>query len=190
MVGASDEVQLVALMRAQKRATIVTTAGAGSVASSRAERVRLCDQDFPHERDQIVRTKLAPIEHADLRHNSPPLWTRRRDIRRPTPDTDSHGVSDPPDTRGAISSARTGVAHAMVSCSDRGTGACAVGGKERRPSCWCRALTVKLAARESVIGGAGGRSVARVVAAGGSVSDALGGTTSISEVVPQVVLCC
>ena len=56
MVGASDEVQLVALMRAQKRATIVTTAGAGSVASSRAERVRLRDQDFPHERDQIVRT--------------------------------------------------------------------------------------------------------------------------------------
>ena len=44
----------------------------------------------------------------------------------------------------------------MVSCSDRGTGACSVGGKERRPSCWCRALTVKLAARESVIGGAGG----------------------------------
>ena len=57
MVGASDEVQLVALMRAQKRATIVTTTDAGSVASSRAERVRLCDQDFPHERDQIVRTK-------------------------------------------------------------------------------------------------------------------------------------
>jgi hypothetical protein len=57
MVGASDEVQLVAVMRAQKRATIVTTAGGGSVASSRAERVRLCDQDFPHERDQIVRTK-------------------------------------------------------------------------------------------------------------------------------------
>jgi hypothetical protein len=33
-----------------------------------------------------------------------------------------------------------------------------VGGKERRPSCWCRALTVELAARESVIGGAGGMS--------------------------------
>ena len=61
MVGASDEVQLVALMRAQKRATIVTTAGAGSVASSRAERVRLCDQDFPHERDQIVRTKWSRL---------------------------------------------------------------------------------------------------------------------------------
>jgi hypothetical protein len=35
MVGASDEVQLVALMRAQKRATIVITAEAGSVAPSR-----------------------------------------------------------------------------------------------------------------------------------------------------------
>ena len=57
MVGASDEVQLVALMRAQERATIVITVDAGSVASSRAERVRFCDQDFPHDRDQIVRTK-------------------------------------------------------------------------------------------------------------------------------------
>src|SRR5215211_3806273 len=62
----------------------------------------------------------------------------------------------------------------MVSCSDRGTGACSVGGKERRPSCWCRALKVKLAARESVIGGAGGRSVVRVVAVGGIASNALG----------------
>ena len=57
MVSASDEVQLVALMRAQKRATIVVTADAAAVASSRAERVRLCVQDFPHKRDQIVRTK-------------------------------------------------------------------------------------------------------------------------------------
>jgi len=40
MVGASDEVQLVALMRAQERATIVITVDAGSVASLRAERVR------------------------------------------------------------------------------------------------------------------------------------------------------
>ena len=33
-------------------------------------------------------------------------------------DTGSHGVSDPPDRRGAIAIARAGVAHAMVSCSD------------------------------------------------------------------------
>ena len=78
----------------------------------------------------------------------------------------------------------------MVSCSDRGAGACSAGGKERRPSCLGRAATVKLAARELVIGGAGERSVVRVVAFRGIVSDATGGTTSISEVVPQVVLCC
>jgi hypothetical protein len=61
MVGASDDVQLGALMRAQERATIVIGAGVGSVASSRAERVRLCDQDFPHERDQIVRKICVPF---------------------------------------------------------------------------------------------------------------------------------
>jgi hypothetical protein len=60
MVGASDEVQFVALMHAQKRATIVIAADVGSVASSRAKRVRLCDQDFPHVRnpdrpDEVVR---------------------------------------------------------------------------------------------------------------------------------------
>ena len=114
---------------------------------------------------------------------------RLRTRGQSTRDTDSHGVSDPPDRRGAIASARARVAHAMVSCSDRATGACAVGGKERRPSCWCRALTVELAARESVIGGGGGGLSLCVVAAGGILSDAFGGTTSISEVVPQVVLC-
>ena len=82
-------------------------------------------------------------------------------------DTDSHGVSDPSGhARGHFQRAHRGRSR-HASCSDRGTGACAVGGKERRPSCWCRALTVKLAARESVIRGAGGRSVVRVVAVGG-----------------------
>jgi len=94
MVGASDEVQLVALMRAQKRATIVITADAGSVASSRAERVRLCDQDFPHGRDQIVPDEVAPIEHqicGTIHH----LCGQGGAIISADTDTGSHGVSDP-----------------------------------------------------------------------------------------------
>jgi len=94
MVGASDEVQLVALMRAQKRATIVTTAGAGSVASSRAERVRLCDQDFPHERDQIVRTKWPRLSTRSAAQFTAFVGQGGAIISTDT-DTDSHGVSDP-----------------------------------------------------------------------------------------------
>jgi len=61
MVGVSDSAQLVALMRARKRATIEFAADGGSVAWSHAERVRLRDQDFPHERDRIVRKICAPF---------------------------------------------------------------------------------------------------------------------------------
>jgi hypothetical protein len=50
------------------------------------------------------------------------------------------------------------------------------------------ALAVKLAARESVVGGAGGRSVVRAVAFGRDRIECTGGTTSICEVVPKVVL--
>ena len=94
MVGASDEVQLVALMRARKRATIVTTADAGSVASSRAERVRLCDQDFPHERDQIVRTKWPRLSTRSAARFTAFVDKAARSSDADT-DTDSHGVSDP-----------------------------------------------------------------------------------------------
>ena len=147
MVGASDEVQLVALMRAQKRATIVITVDAGSVASSRAEGVRLCDQDFPHERDQIVRTKWPRLSH-QICGTIHRLCGQGGAIISADTDTDSHGVSDPSGhARGHFQRAHRGRSR-HVSCSDRGTGACSVGGKERRPSCWCRALTVKLAARE------------------------------------------
>ena len=93
MVGASDEVQLIALMPAQKRATIVTTAGAGSVTSSRAERVRLCDQDFPYERDQIA-ARSGPDSAPDLRHNLPPLWTGRRSSV-PTPTLTASPATSP-----------------------------------------------------------------------------------------------
>ena len=83
MVGASDAVQLVALMRAQKRATIVTTAGAGSVASSRAERVRLRDQDFPRERDQIVR-KICVRSARTCGPDSGRFRDRAQTLRQPT----------------------------------------------------------------------------------------------------------
>jgi len=93
IVGASDEVQLVALMRAQKRATIVTTAGAGSVESSRAELVRLCDHDFPHERDHRP-DEVAPIEH-EICGTIHRLCGQGGAIISADTDTDSHGVSDP-----------------------------------------------------------------------------------------------
>jgi hypothetical protein len=50
-------------------------------------------------------------------------------------------------------------------------------------------LTVKLAARESVIGGAGRKLSVAKLPLGASVRMAAG-TTSISEVVPEVVLYC
>ena len=84
MVGASDEVQLVALMRDQN-VQRSDTADAGSVASSRAERVRLWDQDFPHERDQIVRTKWPRFEHHICGTIHRLCGQRRRDHQRPTP---------------------------------------------------------------------------------------------------------
>ena len=63
-----------------------------------------------------------------IRRRSP---HRLRTRGQSTRDTDSHGVSDPPDRRGAIASARARVAHAMVSCSDRSTGART--GRQRAP---------------------------------------------------------
>jgi hypothetical protein len=48
------------------------------------------------------------------------------------------------------------------------------------------ALTLKLPARESVIGGPGGRLLVVL----GAAQRMARGTTSISEVVPEVVLCC
>jgi len=44
---------------------------------------------------------------------------RQRTRGQSTRDTDSHGVSDPPDRRGAIAGARARVAHAMITCPDR-----------------------------------------------------------------------
>ena len=90
-------------------------------------------------------------------------------------DTDSHGVSDPSGQAGGhFQRAHRGRSR-HVSCADRGTGACAVGGKERRPSCWCRALTVELAARASVVGGAGGRPSLASLMSGGSSRTRSGG---------------
>ena len=115
---------------------------------------------------------------------------RPQRLRRPTQDTDGHGVSDPSGhSRGHFQRAHRGRSR-HVSCSDRGTGACAVGGKERRPSCWCRAPHGGTCRQRIGYRRCWRESVGRVVAAGLIFSDALGRTTSISEVVPQVVLCC
>jgi hypothetical protein len=55
MVGARDEVQIVAFMRAEKGVAFVNARTLVSVVSGRAERARLRDQVFRHERGQIVR---------------------------------------------------------------------------------------------------------------------------------------
>ena len=60
---------------------------------------------------------------------------RNTDAQATDTDTDSHGVSDPSGhARGHLQRAHRGRSR-HVSCSDRGTCACSVGGKERRPSC-------------------------------------------------------
>ena len=84
----------------------------------RPERVAVRGQIFPHERGQIVRR----IGFRSVRNVSMIRERPRLEHGRSTPDTDSHGVSDPPDRRGTIASARTRVAHAMISSSDSDSG--------------------------------------------------------------------
>jgi hypothetical protein len=110
---------------------------------------------------------VAPIEH-QICGTIHRLCRQGGAIISADTDTDSHGVSDPSGhARGHFQRAHRGRSR-HGSCSDRGAGACSVGGKERRPSCWCRALTVKLAARQSVIGGAGGGASLASLMPGGS----------------------
>jgi hypothetical protein len=61
MGGAPEHVQIVTLMRAERGATFVSASTPVSGASSRTEPVRLRDQDFPHERDRIVRKICVPF---------------------------------------------------------------------------------------------------------------------------------
>ncbi len=112
---------------------------------------------------------------ADVSLIRPRILHRLRTRGQSTRDTDSHGVSDPSGhARGHFERAHRGRSR-HVSCSDRSTGACAVGGKERRPSCWCRALTVELVARELVIDGAGGPPTLAYLLPGGSSVTRSGG---------------
>lgn len=59
------------------------------------------------------------------------LLAARPAIANTGSDRDSHGVSDPPDARGAISGAHGGVAHAMVSCPPVTAGSAI--GRQRAP---------------------------------------------------------
>ena len=65
MGGAPAQVQVVAPMRAETGATFVNASAPVSGASSRAEPVRLRDQDFPSERDQIIRKICIPRAHGE-----------------------------------------------------------------------------------------------------------------------------
>jgi hypothetical protein len=94
MGGAPDEVQIVAFMRAETGAAFVSARTLVSVASGRAERARLRDQVFPHERDQIVR-KICVRSARTCGPDSQRFRDRPQTPRRPTQDIDSHGVSDP-----------------------------------------------------------------------------------------------
>jgi hypothetical protein len=178
----------------------VASVNAGSVHRSCSPRTPDRSRDRArnqcHFVNRISRTNASRLSGRSVldsaREDVPDSWQfsgRNTDAQATDTDTDSHGVSDPSGhARGRWRRAHWGRSR-HVSCSDRGIGACSVGGKERRPSCCCRACAVKVAARESVIGGAGGRpSVASLPLEARPRRAA--GTTSISKVVPEVVLCC
>ena len=94
MVEAFDVVQIIARICTPARATIVSAAHTCLAASSRVERVRLGDQDFPHERDQIIRTKWSRLSTTSAAQVTAFVDGGGAFIGTDT-DTDSHGVSDP-----------------------------------------------------------------------------------------------
>lgn len=65
-----------------------------SATTSDAERVPFSDSDFPHERDQIVRTKCITIGDTSLPQITSD-WTPNSALIDSDIDTDSYGVSDP-----------------------------------------------------------------------------------------------
>lgn len=120
-------------------------------------------------------------------HDSRRFRTRSSDAQTTASDTDSHGVSDPPDTRGAISNARTGVAHAMFPALNAAP----------VPAHWAAKTAARRAGvvrsrcnlrRENRLWTVLPEVVALVVEVGVLALSAIEGTTSISEVVPKVVL--
>ena len=191
MAGASDEVPARCSDACPKACNDRADAHAGSVASSRAERVRLRDQDFPHERDRIVRTMCVRSRAHMCGTIRAPSGHDDATLRRPTQRHRQPWRERPLRTRAGPFPARapgslTPWFPALIAAPAPAQWAA----KNAAHRAACRALTVELAARESVIGGAGGGPSLASLMPGGICSDGLGGTTSISEVVPQVVLCC
>lgn len=109
---------------------------------------RVRSEHFPEIPDQIVRRNVDAIRALAMhKHNARRGATRA--VANPGNDTGSHGVSDPPDRRGAVASARARVAHAMVSYSDRDIG---TSGRQRAPPIWrgVGALRVEIVRDESI----------------------------------------
>ena len=103
----------VVAQRTPKRTTIAPGAHATIGCTIERGTSALTDSDRKREQNRIVRIKVVTIS-VTLPARSPRAQTRTT----PSPDSDtvtvSDGVSDPPDRGGAIGSARTGVAHAIV----------------------------------------------------------------------------
>jgi len=155
MVDESDDVQIVALMGALKLASIV------SARTPRISRViargtsATWRPGFPARTGPVRPDEVAPIEH-HICGTTHRVCGQGGAIISTDADTDSHGVTDPSgQAQGHWQCAHRGRSR-HVSCPGRGTCACTVGGKERRPLCWGRVLMVELAARESVTGCAAG----------------------------------
>ena len=137
MAGASAVVPIVVIFRARTRTCVF----AASLRLNRRQHSALhriqYESRFMARSSRTNGTRSSGQSGSDrartCQPNSRRFPHRLRTRGQSTRDTDSHGVSDPPDRRGAIASARARVAHAMVSCSDRDIRRLAVGGKERRP---------------------------------------------------------
>ena len=116
MAGASAVVQIVVIFRARTRTCCSPRSWSRSAAAfgpaSHPVRVAVHGQIFPDERDQIVRT-IWFLSPRTCQPSSASLPAPASDTRTIDTGTDTHGVSDPPDRRGAIASARARVAHAM-----------------------------------------------------------------------------
>ena len=107
MVGASDEVELVALMRAQKRAAIATTRAPDQ---SRHRALNECDfvtRISRTERDQIVRTKWRRLSTRSAAQFTAFVDKAARSST-PKPTLTAMARSTPPDARGHFQRAHRG----------------------------------------------------------------------------------
>ncbi len=174
MASASNVAIIVDTFRTSKWATNERSSGPGFPARA--------GQDCPEDLSSV------PRAHVDLFRGD--SGTDHQTRGRPTQDTDSHGVSDPSGhAQGPFQRAHRGRSrHGFLLWSGH---RCLRIGRQRAPP-------IVLVSRAH--GATCGRTIgyrqccrefrrARSCCQG-IFSDALGGTTSISEVVPQVVLCC